>query len=229
MTPFILDLVMLAVVAFCVFQGYRKGLILSAAGVLVVFVSIWGGGLVANRFQEPVAEMLVPVMSWITDDATDEAARGMGRLADITDKVDVERVSKDAFITMGIAEGEAEKLSGNVSGLVSEAGSSLRAGISKVFLDNVVYVLLYIFGYALFCILLTLLANFISTVFRLPGLHLLDKIGGSLLGLIYAFVFLWAVTFVLRYTGIFIGQDVIGESVLGNLFVNRNPFSSIIL
>ena len=229
MTSVLLDLILLAVLAFCVYQGYRKGLILSAAGVLIVILSIWGGGIIAARFQEPITEMLTPVLSWVTDDATDEAARGIGRISDVTRPGDVEAVAGEAYKILGISEKEIGKFTDGVLELMAQSGSTLRTSVAHVFLSKIVHVILYIFGYALVCILLTLLANFVSAVFKLPGLKLLDKTGGSALGLIYGFVFLFAVAFVLRFTGILIDQETISKSVLGNLFVNGNPFSGLIM
>ena len=229
MTSIVLDIVLLAALGLCVLQGIRKGLILSAAGVLIVFISIWGGGLLAERFQEPVTQMLLPVISWVTDDATDEAARGMGRVSDIKAPAEVETVARGAFAGLGISEKEIDRLTEGVLSAMKETGASLRAGISHVFLSKVAYALLYLFGYALFCILLTLLANFIAALFKLPGLHLLDKVGGGALGFVYGVIFLFAVAFVLRFTGIAVSQEVIGKSLLGNFFVNANPLSGMIM
>ena len=58
MTSVLIDLLLVGVVAFCVWQGFRKGLILSVCGILIIFIAAFLAGKVAESYARPVSEQL---------------------------------------------------------------------------------------------------------------------------------------------------------------------------
>ena len=59
MIGLIIDIVLIAIVVFCAWRGFRAGLITSIIGVVAVVVAIYGANLIAATYSgEPVKYVL---------------------------------------------------------------------------------------------------------------------------------------------------------------------------
>lgn len=211
MTPFLLDLLVLLIIGFCIWQGYRKGLILTVSGIVIVLLSAWAAGAVANHYSASFAEQIRPVFGWLADDAIDEAARGNGRLDEITDTSLLTEIAQEAFHGLGFSFVEKGGFVDEVFDEMAENERTFREAVSYTFLHGLSYMILCVFGFVVVMILLTLLLHFIAAIFKLPVLNKIDKIGGSISGLVYAVLILTVLGWALRYTGMFIPQETLIE------------------
>ncbi len=230
MTGFMIDLLLVGVLAFCVWQGFRKGLILTVAGVLIIFIAAFLAGKIAGAYAEPVSEKLYPIMSWLADDAIDEAMEGKGRVNEIekTDIARITEVAKGTFENLGVSELEIEKMIDKVLKNLAIEGQQLQETIGKTALYMVAYALLCLFGFIVCMVGLTLLIHFIAAIFKLPILHLVDKIGGSAAGALYGILILCAIGWAVRYLGILAGPELVEETTILKLFVNHNILAGIL-
>ena len=228
MTGFLLDLLLIAALAFCVWQGFRKGLILTVAGVLVIFVSAFLAGKTAAAYAQPVSEKLYPIMSWLADDAIDEATRGKGRVNEMTDRREIAEVAQNAFASLGISGIEIDAMVERVLLSLTNAEQSVQETISMTVLYVAAYALLCLFAFILFMVGLTLLVHFLAAVFKLPMLHLADKIGGAAAGAFYGVLILCAVGWAVRYLGIIAGPELMENTTVLKLFVNHNMLAKLL-
>lgn len=228
MTPFLLDLLVLLIVGFCIWQGYRKGLILTVAGVVIILISAFAGGRIANQYSESFAGKIQPVLGWLADDAIDEAARGKGRLADITDQKLLSEIAYDTLDGLGISFVNKDSLVGKIFEDMADKELSFREAVSFNFLRAVSYMILCVFGFVVVMILLTLLIHFIAAVFKLPVLKTADKIGGIAAGLVYAVLILTVLGWALKYAGMFVPQELIERTVLLKMFYKSNLLTGLL-
>jgi uncharacterized membrane protein required for colicin V production len=228
MTGFLIDLVLVAALAFCVWQGYRKGLILTVAGVLIIFISAFLAGKAAAAYAEPVSERLYPIMSWLADDAIDEATRGRGRVNELTNIKDIEDVARRTFETLGISEHETTTLVDRVLSNFSLSGQTVSEAISHTVLYVASYALICLFAFILFMVGLTLLIHFLAAVFKLPVLNLVDKIGGSAAGLMYGLLILSALGWAVRYLGIIASPELVEGTTFLRFFYNNNMLAGLL-
>ena len=217
MTHIILDILILAVLAFFVWKGRRKGFILGLAGILTIFLGILGGNIVSNAYYQSAATSLSPFLDWVTGDAAEEAARNEG-----FSQTEAE-LAEDTFSILGISPKEVPKLVAASVQQAQETGISVRNTVSIVFIQTITKIVLFIFAFILVCLLFSLIFHFISMLFNLPGLHLLDKFGGMVLGLFYGLLMFFVVGYVLRFTGFAIPADLVESSLLLRFFINVNP------
>ena len=56
------DVVIAAILLFFVWQGYKKGFVLTLCGFLAVFVAFIGATLISNALAKPVAQAIVPMI-----------------------------------------------------------------------------------------------------------------------------------------------------------------------
>jgi hypothetical protein len=223
LTPIVLDLLILLILAFCVWQGYRKGFILSLSGFLILIVALWGASFLSDRFVDPVTERIHPLLDWVTDDATERASRSEADAED--SEARSLSVAREAFSLLGVSEEEVDALADKVLSFMDDSGVSVRAGVSAVFIRTLAWVILFLFFLAIISLLLTLLAHFIGMMFELPGLKLLDTVGGLAAGLAHGCLILFAIGWGLRFLGILIPAELIGETVLTRFFVQTNPLT----
>lgn len=228
MTGFLIDLLLIAALAFCVWQGYRKGLILTVAGVLIIFISAFLAGKTADAYARPVSEKLYPIMSWLADDAIDEATRGKGRINEMTEIKEIAAVAEKVFENIGVAGVEIEKMVDRVLLELTETQQSVQETIAMTVLYVVAYALLCLFSFILFMVGLTLLIHFLAAVFKLPVLNLIDKIGGSAAGALYGLLILCAVGWAVRYLGIIAGPELVEKTTILKLFVNHNMLAGLL-
>ncbi len=228
MTPFMLDILALLIIGFCIWQGYRKGLILTVAGVLIILISSWSAGKIAAQYSEAFADKIQPVLGWLADDAIDEAARGKGRLIDITDQKTLSEIAQDALGGMGFSFVDKEGLAGKVFDYMAEKELSFREAVTFTFLKSLSYMILCVFGFIVVMILLTLLIHFIAAVFKLPVLNLIDKVGGVASGLLYAVLILTVIGWALKYAGMLVPQELIEKTVLLKMFYKSNLLSGLL-
>ncbi len=229
MTAFIVDLLVLMILGFCVWQGYRKGLILSAAGVLILIIGVIGGVQLANRLGPSVSVKMGPLLDWVADDATDEAVRASGGYSAFQDIDTVETIARGAFERLGIQKNGASKLSGRVWDRMQALDTPLNKSVAAIFIEAVCWVGVFLFGFVILSLLLTLAAHFVSMLFTIPGLNLLDTVGGLGFGLLQGLLILFAVGWVFRYLGILIPDSWTQNTLLLRFFVNVNPFDAFLL
>ncbi len=221
MTSILIDFLILMILGFCVWQGHRKGFILSAASILIFFLAIWGGGQIANRFTDTAADSIAPFLQWVTEDASDEAQRENNTSPEKSDR----NLAEKTFEKLGISSKEVNGMVDSVVKQVAETGESVKTTISSVFVKTLTRVILFIFGFIIISLLLTLVAHFISMVFSLPGLKFLDKVGGLALGGLYGLLVMFAVGWMIRFLGILIPADIINGTFLLKFFINANPIA----
>ena len=223
MIPVALSLLALIILAFCTWQGYRKGLILTAAGVVTIFIAAWAGGMIASHYSEPFSKTLAPIFSgWVTDTETDNAIDEMEKnggkpfeeynlnvnsdrealaktAGDALEKMGFGLLSKTNLLEKVIAETEL-----SVENSDQDITQAFKIAVSDVFLRALASMILSVFGFIVVLLLLTLLAQIVSSIFKVPGLNLIDKIGGPIAGFLYGVLILNVIGWALRYAGFLI-------------------------
>jgi len=225
---FLLDLLILLIIGFSVWQGYRKGLILTVAGIIIILISAWAAGRIAKQYSVPFADKIQPMLGWVADDAIDEVARGKGPLAEITDKRQLASIATSALDKLGLSFVNKDNLVNNVFDNMAEKERTFREAVSYTFLCAVSSMILCVFGFVVIMILLTLLIHFVAAVFKLPALKQLDRIGGAALGFIYAILMLTVLGWALKYTGMFMPQELIDKTVFLKLFRKSNLLTGLL-
>jgi uncharacterized membrane protein required for colicin V production len=221
-TGFLIDLLLIAALAFCVWQGFRKGLILTVAGVLIIFLSAFLAGKAAAAYAQPVSERLYPIMSWIADDAIDEATRQRGRVNELSGIREITDAARGTFEVLGISELETDAMVDRVLAALASTEQTVHETISLTVLYVASYALICLFAFILFMVGFTLLIHFLAAVFKLPVLNLIDKIGGSAAGLFYGLLILSAVGWAVRYLGIIASPELVENTGVLRFFVNNN-------
>lgn len=229
MQAFVIDLLVVLIIAFFTWNGYRRGFFLTASSLLIFFASVLIGATVANANVERAAVVFDDVLDWVAETATEDAMEKVGTSTSNMSDQQIVEVIKDAFFSLGIRGSAAVYLAGQVKELVDATpAATLYETISKYFVRSLAWVALFFAGYVISSLLLSLIVNFVSTVFKLPVIRQLDMLGGLALGLVKGLFLLFLAGFALRYFGMLIPHELIDKTHLLRFFIDVNPFGSIV-
>jgi len=227
MMKWVIDLVLLAVLLLCAWNGYKKGLIMEIGAMVCLAVSLYAACLIANTFSYEVVSALKPfaggyIESVIAEDATERLEYDLSEYS-INDIIaeDAEKaheVAKATFQCLGVYEVTANELADDVQTYMDENKVSLKTAIIDVCCNTVVYAAAVALVFLIILIFLTVLGNLPNLSFRLPNMEEVDEIGGALVGLLRGAVLCMLAVWVLKFAGLVIGEDTLDATILAKLF-----------
>ena len=233
---FLLDIMILAILAFCAWQGYKRGVIGSILAVAFIIVAVSAANTAATTFSGEFNSMFQPFISGHLDRVEREAIEEVApeelhrfstedlfaRFPEIEPDV-----ARQVFIDMGVHGSRAEMLTQRYLETRSE-GLGVNQAMTEVIVDAFGFYLAYIIAFLLILIALTVIYNIIPLSFRLPGLTLVDDIGGGVLGFVQGLLLVFMLTWALGYGGILLPDGFLSRTWLTEFFIRANPMVGII-
>ncbi len=225
----IIDLVLVGILALCVWNGYRKGLILGIAGLLVLVVAFVGANVIARTYSSEFTPIVQPFISGFVDKAVTDTSSSEGTGTEYEGNSDAAYIkSIESLNKLGILGKAAASLAESVGDSVSNLGKNIRGAITEKLSEAICFLLVFVIAFLLIVIVFTIIANIINLVFRLPGLEFINNIGGMLMGFIKGLVFVFAISWVAQYLGFLFKDDTLEKTVLLKWLMNINPVSAIL-
>jgi len=225
---FLINLAILIFLGLAAYNGFRRGFFLTTASIVIFFASIIVGATLANNNVEKTSGIFDSILDWVAEDATEEAIANINRGSRNLNDEQLDEVVSEAFVILGFSPKTTDYLSGQVITTVrNQASALLYETISMYFIRSLAWVALFFAGFALCSLILSIIANFVSTMFKLPVIRQLDMLGGIPLGLLKGILMLMIIGFALRYYGFIIPDSIMNAGLL-RFFVNVNPFGPII-
>ena len=238
----IVNLVLLAVIVICAWQGYKKGILMGFVEILVFVLALFGGQFLSTAFSGTVTPALQPFVSGYAESRVENAVlEELGYTADETGSYNVS-VSCDDLLAanpgvgysvccrvyegLGIYAAQAETLAARtVEGIEA---TELAGAIT----DTICSTLAGVGGFLLFFLLvfigLTVVVNLPNLSFRLPYIGLVNDIGGAILGVLTGFLYCALLVWFARYAGLLLPEEKLRTASLAAYFLNRDLLSSII-
>lgn len=227
----ILDLVILCIFVLFIAVGVRRGLVKSAAhflgSILAAFFASALGGVVAKwvfqaMFRDALVQRISESLSSLGTGATLAAIDNV--LSSLPDFI--VRALQQAGITSNSLEGVVSTRSGQAAELIADS-------LSPVFI-SFLKVLAVIVLFALFMILVRVLADMVAGLFRLPMLRQVNKALGGLFGFLLALVSVWiAVSAIQVFMPMLTTESqadvelMLDRSVLAGLIIRLNPLGAM--
>ena len=226
-----LDLVILCVFVLFTVIGIRRGLVKSAAhflgSILAAFFASALGGAIANfAFNTLFRDALVKRIS------ESLSSMGTGSMFSAIENV---LSSLPDFIVRALQQAgiNSNTLAAAVADRSSQAAELITDALSPVFV-SFLKVLAVIVLFALFMILVRVLADMVAGVFRLPMLRQLNGTLGGLFGFLLALVSVWiAVSAIQVFTPMLAAEAqadvelVLNRSVLAGWIIRMNPLGAM--
>ncbi len=225
-TPVIIDIVAAAVLlGFAVF-GAKRGLLRTLAGFVIVVVALVGAGMIAATFSGPVAKLAAPVIekqieTKVDDALTAETGQVQMPEADVEDGFQIEDLLELLGLDMEVRTSLAEQ----ARETVRDTGVSIAAAVVESIAQSMIYGVLYILSFLALLVLLHVLLRAMDLVFKLPGLHGLNALGGALIGLTEGTLLLFLSVWALRKLGVSFDTGPLAEAHILHIFTTNTPLS----
>jgi len=231
----IVDILILSILAFCAWQGYKRGIIGGTLAVAFIIVAIWGGNLIADTHSDEFTTMFRPFVSGYLDRVevesveilVPEESRHLSTedLMRLDPRLEPELASQ-VFLELGVYETRTEKL--------VERYFYYRDGIEETTMNQAMtnvlvyafsFLLLFVIAFLLILIGLTVIYNIIHLSFRLPGFKLVDSIGGGVFGFFQGLLFVLMLTWLLGYASLILPEGLVVRTWVTEFFVRHNPMT----
>ncbi len=225
-TPVIIDIVVAAILLGSAAFGAKRGLLRTLAGFVIVVVALIGAGMIAATFSGPAAKLAAPVIEKQIESKVDDAlAAETGKVqmpeADLEGGFQIE----DLLELLGLDREVRTSLAEQARETVRDTGVSIAAAVVESIAQSMIYGVLYLVSFLALLLLLRVLLRAMDLVFKLPGLHGLNALGGALLGLTEGALLLFLSVWLLRKLGVSFETGALAEAHILHIFTANTPLS----
>ncbi|MGO5022272.1 CvpA family protein [Lawsonibacter sp. LCP25S3_G6] len=228
MTYILFDIAIAAILLFFLWQGYKKGFVLTLCGFLAVFVAFIGATLISNALAKPVAQAIVPMIESgihetleqsMQDSVPSTSAETPSVLPEELPLSDVLEALQDSPIFHSLAEAFQKAVDEGIETVATNAAQALAEYIAI----QIARTILFILAFAAVLVAWFLLSHALDLAFKLPVLSTLNHWTGAAVGLIKGGLLLFIAAWLLK--GSFIPSQAIENTFLLNFFCTVSPFS----
>ena len=216
----IIDLVLLLIILLCAWRGFRNGLIAGILAICALLFSVYAADILADTYSGEFTKMLEPFVTGVVDTATSAAD-------DYYEKKGVEpQVLEKTKMTVkgvGFMKSASDIVSKEIAEEETETGSVLRRAIVDKLCSVAAYVLTYIIMFVLLIIIFGVIGNLFNLAFKLPGLELVNGVLGTLLGLAKGLIYVFAIAWALRFTGMLLPEEKVNSTILLKWLMDTCP------
>ena len=225
----IIDVVLLVIIALCVWGGFKRGIIGGIAGILVIVLALFGGTLLSSAYAHEVVPALEPFMDGIIDSEQNTNAildkLGYGDSDYSLDDILASDTSLrydyayECMRYVGFYQERAEELSRKCVEYAGSQGTDMTKAVVSVLCDTITYVGGLIIAFLMILIGLVAIGNLFNLSLRLPNMEAVDEAGGAFLGFVKGVVYCVLLCWVLSFLGVVIGRDTLGNTTLARFFL----------
>ena len=229
-TPVIIDMIAVAVLIAAAAWGAHRGLFRALAGLAVVIVALVGAAVIANALAAPAARLVTPLIRESIETRVDEAMAQQSQEVQMPEEdVDEGFAIEDLLALMGLDEDVRNSLASQTQEKIQDTGVSLAMAVVESLAQSILYAALFLVSFVGLTILLKLLIRAMDLVLQLPGLHLVNSLGGAVIGLIEGALVLFLAIWVLRRFGVSFETDTVSATHILKFFATHTPLSALSL
>lgn len=233
----VFELVLLAIILMCAWNGYKKGLVMCIGTILAIIVSLYIGDLLSDTFSPAVKPVLRPFVSGYMDgtegvinDNLDELLGGANIELSIDDALKqypdiINQLCENSFKDVGVYSSAAKDMAAEAVALSQESGVSLRSSIVDVVCGKFTYLLGFILFFIITLIVFTVLGNILNLSFKIPDKEKLNDVGGAVTGAIIGLIFCMIIAWVLEFSGALLPEEEMRHTLLTALFLKMDVMS----
>lgn len=231
MSYLIFDLVIAILLVLAVFQGYRRGFVLTLCGFLAVFVAFFGATILSNALAEPVSHAITPVIENQISNSIHETLEEQGyQFEEPQPGQEEETPAPEDQFSLGqilnmmkdsaLIQSFSDAIRGAVNDGVVEVTTSAAQTIASYIARELSRMVLFLISFVLVLVAWTLLSRALDLAFRLPVLSTLNHWSGAAVGLLKGGVLLFIACWLLREL---FPAEVVEQSYLLKFFCTTNP------
>ncbi len=210
------DLILIFLLALCIWKGYQRGLILAIGSIIAIAVAFYAAGYISDTYSSEFDKALKPIALGITDKAFSNMDM------ESKDENAVYNESVKGLNSAGILKTAASNIAKELSESFTEVTLELKSAMIEKVSSSLSYALVFIISFVLIFILVTIIVNLIDMVFTLPILDLANGISGAALGTVKGIFLICLIAWGCRFVGGITPPELIEDTILLNWFMEHN-------
>lgn len=225
-TPVIMDAIVVIILVVAGGYGAKRGLLESLAGLVIVLMALAGAGIAAGTFAEPITEAVTPL---IEERVAEKVREAVETQTDLVEWNLFEAETADPGLIgevlelLGLDQEVRESLAERAEATVRDTGATLAFALVKSLVRTVIHGILFVLAFLLLLLLLKVLTGAMGLVLRLPGLRLLNTLGGAFFGLAEGALLLFLAVWVSRRLGVSFETPPLSETHILEIFTTNTP------
>jgi len=231
----LLDLLIVALIGFFAWRGYKSSLIRGLCGVLALIIALYCANLFASIYSDEFTGVLKPFMNGIVDSSYDKVMGGVVeegqedvKILTDKEKEDVYTVSVETIRRMGLPDNVAEKIASDVASEDKRVSQEMANNVAIKICEKTIFTITFVLAFALIAIIFAVIGNLINLTFSLPELKKVDIVGGIALGIVRGIIIILVIACLGRYLGYIIGKEVINKTILFDWLINSNLIANLL-
>lgn len=218
---FVVDLVIIAILALCILLGYKRGLTRSLIKILSFVLAL----IIALILFKPVSDFVIN-NTQIDDKIKDSVVQIF--INEESNNSDNKKDKEETTVAQPIINYMNEQVEKSTEQVKSDAVNKVAIQISVLLVNIGVIILIFI----IVRFLLIFVKAITSLITKLPVIKQCDKLGGiafgAIEGLVIIFMALSIITLIVPITGNYTITKLIGQSIIGSILYNNNLLLEII-
>lgn len=223
-----IDLILLFILIVCTWAGFKRGLIMSIGNMILIIISLYTAVILSSAFSYEAVSALRPFASGFVEKQMKSTVLKEMNLADtqlsyediLANQPDLKReFCYETYRSLGIYDDAAEKMAKEAITYAENQKTDITSSVVEVLCHRIIYVGCIALLFLIILIGLTAIANIPNLAFRIPNMETLDFVGGGVMGFFVGFACCILLTWILRFLGLFIGNDTLGQTILGRFFI----------
>lgn len=228
MIKLILNIILLVILALCIWGGFKRGLIGGVASFLAVLIALVSANALSTRYGREVVPALSPFVGGYIDSETntDEVLDRLGyggtdlSLEDILEQDTSLRYdyAYECFRSLGFYSAVSEDLAADAVSYANRLNISVTTAVTTVACNNIAYVGCTTIAFIMILILITAIMDMINLDFHLPNVDVIDEVAGAGMGFVRGFFYCILLCWLLGFMGMLIGRDTCDTTPLISFF-----------
>lgn len=210
---------------FCIW-GACRGLFRSLAGLVIVVIALVGAAMIATTFASPAAKLVAPLVRERVAQRVEEA---VGEREGTFDTKELPAEIAELLELVGLDEDVRQELARQAEETMESTGADIAAAVVESMVQSIIYGILYILSFLGLTLLLRAILKAMDLVFQLPGLRLLNGLGGAAFGFVEGGLLLFLAVWLLRRFGVSFATELVADTYLFWIFTAYTPLSVLSL
>ena len=241
----IINIVLLAILVICAWQGYKKGIIMGIIQVLVIILSLYGAQVLSDTYSYEVIPVLKPFVSGYMETLVEENTyQAFGYEPDeqtgqydapysTTDLLNSspdmrQTVAQRTYQSLGLYDGMAQTLADRTIAYAQENNASLTSSVVTIACQSVTWYAGFLLAFIILFAILTVIVNLPNLSFKIPYIGIVNDLGGLAIGLFVGAMFCSVIVWVFQFAGLVLPAESIRATGLAGFFLDKNLLASYI-
>ena len=223
-----INLVLLFVMALCIWEGHKRGVIRSLLGLTAIILALIFSNMAASALSEELVPAVNPFVSGYVDSESTIAevleALGYGQsdrsLEDILAEDSSLRYdyAYECMRQTGFFSEVSEDLAADAVNYANKNDLSMTDAVITVVSNALAYVICITVLFVMIIVLMSALLDLLNLNIRLPNAEILDEVAGSAIGFVKGFLICILLSWLIGFLGLLTGRTTADKCALLKFF-----------